>query len=99
MKFLRWLLLGPVALFAILLAIANRHSVMFSLDPFDPLKPALGFTMPLALVILIAMFVGILIGGAASWTQAQVKAARRHNPIMPKTPASPAPTTLPAARD
>lgn len=83
MKFLRWLLLVPVALFAILLAIANRQSVTFSLDPFDPVSPALGFTMPLALIVIVAMLIGILIGGLASWRQARAKAAQRHAPIMP----------------
>lgn len=88
MKFLRWLLLAPVALFAILLAIANRQSVTFSLDPFDPVTPALGVTMPLALIVIIAMLIGILIGGAASWRQARVKAARRHTPIVPPAPSA-----------
>lgn len=96
MKFLRWLLLVPVALFAILLAIANRQSVTFSLDPFDPLTPALGVTMPLALIVIIAMLIGILIGGLASWRQTRAKAARRHSPIVPpaSTPA-PTPESLP----
>jgi uncharacterized integral membrane protein len=88
MKFLRWLLLVPVALFAILLAIANRQAVTFSFDPFDPLTPALGVTMPLALLLIIAMLLGILIGGWASWRQARAKAARRHAPLVPPTPPS-----------
>jgi uncharacterized integral membrane protein len=98
MKFLRWLILVPVAFFAIVLAIANRHSVTFSLDPFDPLQPAIGVSMPLALIILIAMFVGILIGGAASWTRARVKTARRNAPIMPKSAPQSA-STVPATQD
>lgn len=96
MKFLRWLLLVPVALLAIVIAIANRQPVTFSLDPFDPLNPAIGFTMPLALIVILAMFAGILIGGAASWRQARTKAAKRSSPILP--PAAPT-TTLPATQD
>ena len=83
MKLLRWLLLIPLALLAILIAVANRQSVTFSLDPFDPLTPAIGLTMPLALIIIIAMFIGILIGGFASWQQARTRAARRHAPLLP----------------
>tara|TARA_R110000868_G_scaffold57875_8_gene178547 strand:- start:1532 stop:1822 length:291 start_codon:yes stop_codon:yes gene_type:complete len=96
MKFLRWLLLVPVALLAIVIAIANRQPVTFSLDPFDPLHPALGVTMPLALIVILAMFAGILIGGAASWRQARAKTAKRSSPILP--PSAPA-TTLPVAQD
>jgi uncharacterized integral membrane protein len=95
MKFLRWLIFVPVALLAILIAVANRQPVTFSLDPFDPLKPAIGLTMPLALVIILAMFVGILIGGFSSWRQGRVKAARRAAPIVPPAPKA----TLPAAQD
>jgi uncharacterized integral membrane protein len=83
MKFLRWLLLLPVALFAILIAIANRQSVTFSLDPFNPLEPAIGVTMPLALIVIIAMFIGILIGGFASWRQSRLKAHARATPVLP----------------
>lgn len=100
MKLLRWLLLVPVALLAILLAIANRQSVTFSLDPFDPVTPALGVTMPLALIVIIAMLIGILIGGLASWRQARTKAARRHAPIVPPAPAaSGSSENLPVAQD
>lgn len=100
MKFLRWFLLVPVALLAILLAIANRQSVTFSLDPFDPVTPALGVTMPLALLVILAMLIGILIGGFASWRQARTKAARRHAPIMPPAPVASAPAqNLPVTQD
>tara|TARA_R110000824_G_scaffold118960_14_gene272160 strand:- start:292321 stop:292614 length:294 start_codon:yes stop_codon:yes gene_type:complete len=96
MKFLRWLVLAPVTLFVIVLAIANRQSVTFSLDPFDPLEPALGVTMPLALILLLAVLLGIVIGGVASWAQTRAKAARRNPPVLPSTPAT---GSLPAAQD
>lgn len=99
MKFLRWLLLVPVALVAILLAVANRQSVTFSLDPFDPLTPALGVTMPLALLLILAMLIGILIGGWASWRQARAKTARQHAPLVPPTTPTPTTGTLPVAQD
>lgn len=83
MKFMRWIVLPPLALVVMALAVANRGKVLISLDPFNPLSPALGFDMPLALVILIAVFVGILIGGVSTWRQARRKTARRADPLLP----------------
>ena len=96
MKFMRWIVLPPVALLVMALAVANRRDVLLSLDPFDPVSPAIGVDMPLALVILIAVFVGILIGGVSTWRQARRKAARRADPLLP--PVSPL-SGLPASRD
>jgi len=76
-KILRWIVLPPLALIAIALAVANRHKVTFSFDPFDPLKPALGIDLPLAVIVLGALFIGILIGGIATWGQARRKEKRR----------------------
>ncbi|MDR3500337.1 MAG: LapA family protein [Parvibaculum sp.] len=83
MKFMRWIVLPPLALIVMALAVANRGKVLISLDPFNPLSPALGFDMPLALVILIAVFVGILIGGVSTWRQVRRKAARGGKPLLP----------------
>lgn len=94
---MRWIVLPPLALVVMALAVANRGKVLISLDPFNPLSPALGFDMPLALVILIAVFVGILIGGVSTWRQARRKAARRADPLLP--PASGPLSGLPAPRD
>jgi hypothetical protein len=80
---LRWFILPPVTLLAMALAIANRQTVTLGLDPFNPASPALGVSMPLALVVIIALFLGILIGGFATWRQARRKAARRGDPLLP----------------
>lgn len=98
MKLLRWFILPPVALIAMALAIANRQNVTFSLDPFNPTQPALGVTMPLALIVIIALGLGILIGGLAAWRQARSKAARRADPLLPPSVAGGA-AGLPAIRD
>lgn len=97
-KLMRWIILPPLALLAMALAVANRHNVTFSLDPFDPVRPALGIDMPLALIVLIALFLGILIGGAAAWGHARHKAARRGQPLMPE-PGSGGTANLPARQD
>lgn len=93
---MRWIVLPPVALIVMALAVANRRDVLLSFDPFNPASPAIGIDMPLALVILIAVFAGILIGGVSTWRQARRKAARRAEPLLP--PGSP-PAGLPVPRD
>lgn len=98
MKLLRWFILPPVALIAMALAVANRQEVTFSLDPFNPTQPALGATMPLALIVIIALGLGILIGGLAAWRQARSKAAHRADPILPPSVAGGV-AGLPAIRD
>jgi hypothetical protein len=95
MNLLRWIVLPPVALVVMALAVANRQRVTFSLDPFNSAEPALGLDLPLAAIVLIALFIGILIGGFAAWSQARVKAARRAAPILPVPPGSGG-TKLPA---
>ena len=77
MKLLRWILLPPLAIIVIALAIANRHSVTFSLDPFDAAQPALAFDVPLAALILAAIALGILIGGVAAWWQGRRRTTRK----------------------
>lgn len=88
---MRWIVLPPIVLLAMALAVANRAPVTFSMDPFDPLTPALGFEVPLFLVILISILLGIVIGGAGAWAQARRKAARVRG--------APAVETLPALRE
>jgi uncharacterized integral membrane protein len=90
-KLLGWIVWPPLALILIALAIANRHVVTLSLDPFDPQKPALGLDLPLSAIVFFALFAGILIGGFASWTQARRKLRRRLTPF-------PGSTNLPASR-
>lgn len=68
MRILSWLLLLPLCLVTLYLAVANRHSVLFSLDAFEPENPAIALEMPLFLVVLAAIFLGMLIGGAAVLT-------------------------------
>ncbi|HCX68100.1 DUF1049 domain-containing protein [Parvibaculum sp.] len=92
MKLLRWIILPPVVVIVMALAVANRAPVTFSLDPFDPVSPAIGLEVPLFLVILVSVLIGILIGGAGAWAQARRKAAKARM-------SSPAGENLPALRD
>ncbi len=65
--FLKGLVLLPVAIVLVLLAIANRHVVTLSLDPFSGGAPELGVTQPLFVFLFAALVLGVLIGGTGSW--------------------------------
>ncbi len=65
-RFLKALLLVPVAIVAVLLAVANRQVVTLSLDPFSP-EPAFSFPLPLYALVFGAVALGIVIGGIGSW--------------------------------
>ncbi|MCG8690010.1 MAG: lipopolysaccharide assembly protein LapA domain-containing protein [Minwuiales bacterium] len=62
MKFLAWLIFVAVGLLTVLLAVANRGPVTFSLDPLP-----LALELPLYAVILASVFIGLLIGAGAMW--------------------------------
>ena len=66
-KILTAIVLIPLALVMIALAVANRHSVTISLDPFAGSEPAVSVTLPLFALIFILLIVGVFIGGAATW--------------------------------
>jgi Lipopolysaccharide assembly protein A domain len=67
MRILRWLVLIPLGAMTVYLALANRHHVLFSLDPFNPEAPALALDISLFYVVLLSVFLGILIGGTSTW--------------------------------
>jgi len=75
-KRLRKILFGVAALFASLLALANRSFVTVSFDPIPPRSEAWSIEAPLFLVILAAMFCGILTGGFAVWLGKRKSAAQ-----------------------
>jgi uncharacterized integral membrane protein len=61
------IILIPLAIIIVAFAVANRHAVTVSFDPFAGDEPAVSLTLPLfALVILLLIF-GVLIGGLAAW--------------------------------
>ena len=65
--FLKALLLLPVAIVVVLLAIANRAPVTFSLDPFGKGAPDIAVSLPLYGLLLAAVGIGVVIGGVGSW--------------------------------
>ena len=77
-RFLKALVLLPVAILVVLLAVANRAPVQVSLDPFSQEAPEFATEVPLYAVIFAAVIVGVLVGGIATWlTQAKHRRARR----------------------
>lgn len=66
-KILFWIIGIPVAAAAILLSVANRHLVTFSLDPSAAKPPFMSFELPLYLLLFAALICGILLGGAFAW--------------------------------
>jgi uncharacterized integral membrane protein len=77
-RFLKALILLPVAIVVVLLAVANRAPVTLSLDPFSQDAPEFATQLPLFAIIFAAVMVGVVIGGTASWlAQGKNRRARR----------------------
>jgi uncharacterized integral membrane protein len=66
-RFLSIVILVPLALLVIVLSVANRAPVTFSLDPFDGAAPAFATTAPFFVFLFAALLFGILLGGIAAW--------------------------------
>ena len=79
-KFFTALVLIPLGLIFIVFAVANRHSVTVSFDPFNSSDPSVGFTLPLFVVIIAVAIAGVVAGGTAAWFRQRHwrRAARRH---------------------
>jgi uncharacterized integral membrane protein len=71
----------PLGIIFVIFAVANRHAVTVSLDPFGGDAPSLSATMPLFILILLLMALGVIVGGIATWfNQGRWrKAARAHD--------------------
>lgn len=67
MKLSNILMAIPALVLALVISIANRGAVTFSIDPFSAENPALAFSVPLYLLIFVALLLGVLIGGMSAW--------------------------------
>lgn len=78
--FFKALILVPIALVIVLFSIANRGPVRVSLDPFSRDLPTLSYEVPLFVIVLAAVFLGVIVGGIASWfAQGKHRKAARRN--------------------
>ncbi len=65
-RLLTLLIAFPSAVCLIALAIANRRPVELALDPFNA-EPIVSVALPLYSLLLGALIVGVIAGGAATW--------------------------------
>ena len=79
-KFLTALIVIPLALVLLTFAVANRHFVTVSFDPFMAADPTLSITLPLFLLLILVAAFGVIAGGCAVWFGQRHwrRAARRH---------------------
>lgn len=79
-KFLTALIVIPLGLILVTFAVANRHFVTVSFDPFMAADPALSVTLPLFLLLILVAALGVIVGGCAVWFGQRHwrRAARRH---------------------
>ncbi|WP_314954092.1 lipopolysaccharide assembly protein LapA domain-containing protein [Bradyrhizobium cosmicum] len=79
-KFLTALIVIPLGLILVVFAVANRHFVTVSFDPFVSSDPSLSITLPLFLLLILVTALGVLAGGCAVWFGQRHwrRAARRH---------------------
>ena len=70
----------PLAVILLVFAVANRHLVTVSFDPFDSTDPSVTLTLPLFAVIILSLMVGVIAGGITTWFRQSHwrRAARRH---------------------
>jgi uncharacterized integral membrane protein len=80
-NFLKLIVLTPIAILILAFAVANLHFVTVSFDPFATAEVS-GFaiTAPLFLILFLAVMIGVLAGGAATWlTQGKHRKAARES--------------------
>jgi uncharacterized integral membrane protein len=79
-KFLTALIVVPLGLILIVFAVANRHFVTVSFDPFNSTDPSLSLSLPLFVLIILVAIIGVMAGGSATWfgQRRWRRAARRH---------------------
>ena len=79
-RFLKSLVLLPVAAVVILLAVANRAPVQLSFDPVNVDAPAFSVNLPLYAILFGAVALGIVVGGVFTWLgQGRVRANARYH--------------------
>lgn len=79
-KIVNVLVVLPLAILFVVFAVANRHSVTLSFDPFNSSDPALSLSAPLFVVLIAVALLGVVAGSTATWfgQGRWRKAARRH---------------------
>src|ERR1700753_4309948 len=66
-KFFTALIVIPLALIFVVFAVANRHFVTVSFDPFNSANPSVSVSLPLFVLIIVVAISGVVAGGVATW--------------------------------
>jgi uncharacterized integral membrane protein len=79
-KFFSAVVLIPLGLILVVFAVANRHFVTVSFDPFNSVDPSIKIDAPLFVVIIAVAILGVVAGGSATWFRQRHwrRAARQH---------------------
>jgi uncharacterized integral membrane protein len=79
-KFFSALVAVPLGLILVVFAVANRHLVTVSFDPFNSSDPSIAVRLPLFVVIIAIAILGVIAGGVATWLRQRRwrRAARQH---------------------
>jgi uncharacterized integral membrane protein len=80
-RFLKFVIVAPIAIALLAFAFANRHIVTVSFDPFPSGDvPAFAITAPLFVVLILAAMIGVVAGGFAVWfAQGRYRRAARRS--------------------
>ena len=79
-KFFSTLFAILLALVFVTFAVANRHFVTVSFDPFNSTNPSVSVSLPLFVLIIAVAILGVVAGGCATWfgQRRWRRAARQH---------------------
>jgi uncharacterized integral membrane protein len=79
-KFFTALVVIPLGILFVVFAVANRHLVTVSFDPFNSADPSVAVKLPLFVEIIVVAILGVAAGGISTWLRQRHwrRAARQH---------------------
>jgi len=67
-RFLKFIIIAPIAIALLAFAFANRQTVTVSFDPFPSGDiPAFAVSLPLFVLLILTAMIGVVAGGVAVW--------------------------------
>jgi uncharacterized integral membrane protein len=79
-KFFSAVVVIPLGVIFVVFAVANRHLVTVSFDPFNSTDPSVSVRLPLFIVIIAMAMIGVVAGSSMTWfgQRRWRRAARQH---------------------